>query len=626
MTMAWASSRRRAYYSPAMEAARPRGRRRRRGRSGAATAMDARLVRVGLLVVAPALAALLLASSSPGPLPRSQLTPLFDGKAALELSEAVSTEFPSRVPGSPGAVGAARWYRETVSALGLPTEEDTWTEDVPDLGRVTLRNVVSVVRGRSQDAIVTVAHRDNAGPGRPDSDNAAGTAALVELARGYAPQDGAPAPQPQHTLVFVSTDGGAYGGAGAARFATTSPLASSVVAAVVLDGLAGKGRPRLAVAGDTPASPPRALVRTAIARVEEQVGTAPALPSLVTQLTDLGMPYAALEQGRLIGHGIAAVTLTTTGHHEPGPLSATPQSGGSSRFENMGKAAEALIDSLDSSVGGTFRTPDALFFADRTLWGWAVRLTLILLVVPVALGAIDLLVRSRRRGLRISAGVRAMRTRLGIWLFGAILLYLGAVAGAFPTGASLPLPAFTSVVSNPPLVAIILLAGTFGLSWLAARRRLVPVRRSSPDERLAGLLVAVLLLCALSLGLVATRPYALVFVLPSLYAWPWIPTERPTWRGVALLLLGLLGPIVGMVALASDVGVTVARVPLYVAGLVTVGYVSVGSVLAAVVWLAVTAQVAAVALGRYAPYANGAEPPPPGAVRHAMARLVGRAR
>jgi hypothetical protein len=587
--------------------------------------MDARLVRVSLIVVVPAVAALLLASTSPGPLPRSQLTPLFDGKAARELSDALSTEFPSRVPGSPGATGAARWYRETVSALGLTTEEDTWTEDLPDLGRVALTNVVTVVPGRSQDAIVVVAHRDNAGPAHPESDNATGTAALVELARGYAPQTGAPAPQPQHTLVFVSTDGGAYGGAGAERFAATRPRTSSAVAAVVLDGLGGGGRPRIAVAGDGGASPSRALVRTALARVEEEVGTTPSLPSLTTQIVDLGMPYAGLEQGRLLGHDIAAVTLTTAAHHSPEATTATAgvESG---RLESMGKAAEALVDSLDSSVGPAFRTRDALFVADRTVWGWAVRLVLILLVVPITLGAIDLFARSRRRRLGFAPALRALRTRLAIWALAAVLLLLGSVTGAFPTGAELPLPPHTAVVSNPPLAAVILLSGVFALSWLVGRRRLVPVRRSSPDERLAGLLVAVLLLCTLSVALVVSRPYALVFVLPSLYAWPWIPVERTTWRGVLLFGLGLLGPVIGLVTLANQVGVGVVRVPLYVAGLATVGYVSPGAVLAAVVWLATAAQVAAVAFGRYAPYASGAEPPPPGALRTAAGRLAGSRR
>jgi hypothetical protein len=41
----------------------------------------------------------------------------------------------------------------------------------------------------------------------------------------------------------------------------------------------------------------------------------------------------------------------------------------------------------------------------------------------------------------------------------------------------------------------------------------------------------------------------------------------------------------------------------------------VSSALLGLVWLAAAAQVAAIAFGRYAPYANGAEPPPPGAIR-----------
>ena len=153
--------------------------------------------------------------------------------------------------------------------------------------------------GRSDETIVVVAHRDNAGTGQPLGDNASGTAALVELARGFAPQEFGPDPLPQRTLVLVSTDAGSYGGAGAERFASTSPLARSAIAVVVLDGLGGSGRPRLAIAGDEPVSPARALVRTAAARVEEQVGTSPSLPSVPTQLVDLGDPVRRRRAGSL---------------------------------------------------------------------------------------------------------------------------------------------------------------------------------------------------------------------------------------------------------------------------------------------------------------------------------------
>ncbi len=226
-----------------MEAARPGGRRRRARRGTVDRPLNARLVRVAAVVVAPALLALLFSISTTGTLPRPPLDPLFDTASAESLASELSDRFPSRAPGSPGADDAAVWYRETISSLGLQTDEDVWTADLPDLGEVELRNVMTVVPGRAEEAIVLVAHRDNAGVGAEYGDNASGTAALIELARGYAPQESSPAPRPQRTLVLVSTDAGAYGGAGAARFADESPYAETAIAAIVLDGLGGKRTP-----------------------------------------------------------------------------------------------------------------------------------------------------------------------------------------------------------------------------------------------------------------------------------------------------------------------------------------------------------------------------------------------
>ena len=90
------------------------------------------------------------------------------------------------------------------------------------------------------------AHRDNNGEGRGANDNASGTAALIELARAYAPVAGTTLQaRPSHTLVFVSTDGGAFGALGAARFAEHSPYRSDALAVVSLDAIAGVDSPRL---------------------------------------------------------------------------------------------------------------------------------------------------------------------------------------------------------------------------------------------------------------------------------------------------------------------------------------------------------------------------------------------
>src|SRR5439155_25860706 len=145
------------------------------------------------------------------------LAPLFDTQAAASLAAQLTTLYPSRIPGSPNDAAAARWYEQTISAFGFATEQDVWHEDLPDLGRVELRNLLTVVPGRSAEAIVVVAHRDNGGTNQPFGDNASGTETLIELAGGFAPQATAPAPRPERTLVLVSTDAGAYGGAGSAR-------------------------------------------------------------------------------------------------------------------------------------------------------------------------------------------------------------------------------------------------------------------------------------------------------------------------------------------------------------------------------------------------------------------------
>jgi hypothetical protein len=596
-----------------MEAARPRTRGRRLRRGTVERPLNARLVRVGFLVVLPAFLAFLFSISTTGALPRYPLDPLFDGESAATFADTLTVQYPSRVPGSEGAFEAASWYRETVSLLGLQTEEDVWTAELVDLGEVELRNIVSLVPGRSDEAIVLVAHRDNAGAEQALGENASGTATLIELARGFAAQEIGPDPLPEHTLVLVSTDAGAFGGAGAARFVAQSPLAAGAIAVVVLDDL-GRGRPRLAIAGDDPVSPSRTLVRTAAARVTEELGVEPALPSIPEQLVDLGVPFALDEQGRFLAGGLAAVTLTTEGD---GARSPAPDA---ERLGRLGRAAEALVSSLDRSIGGPFRTPDSIFFADRAASGWTVRLTLILAVVPFALGVVDLVVRGRRRGLPFGPALRAQRARLGLWAFGGLLVWLGALARILPTGEPLPLPPYAELFETRPVFGVIVLASAFVLGWLVARPRLVPTGPPAPDERLAGFVVALALLAVVAIGLALLQPYALVFVLPSLYAWLWIPLEGPFALRLALLAAGFAGPVVGFVVLGRELALSLLDAALYVASLFTVGYLPLSSALLGVAWAAAATQIAALAVGRYGPYAGGAETPPAGPVRRALAR------
>src|SRR5262249_13710386 len=159
----------------------------------------------------------------PAPLAKPPLPGSFDTTSALALANDLSSQYPDRRPGSAGAIGAWSWFGDQLppQVYGLGTRTTVWYERIPGLGRVPLRNVVAVVPGQSPDVIVVMAHRDDIGTGPGANDNASGTAALIELARAYAQplnEDAAHVASPR-TIVFLSTDGGAFGGLGAAHFA-----------------------------------------------------------------------------------------------------------------------------------------------------------------------------------------------------------------------------------------------------------------------------------------------------------------------------------------------------------------------------------------------------------------------
>jgi hypothetical protein len=154
------------------------------------------------------------------------------------------------------------------------------------------------------------------------------------------------------------------------------------------------------------------------------------------------------------------------------------------------------------------------------------------------------------------------------------------------------------------------------------RERLVPVSLPRSDERLAGLVVALVLLGCVAVLLAVLQPYALLFVLPSLYAWLWLPLRARMWARVGLLATGLVAPLVGLSLLARQVGLGLVDTVLYVAGMITIGYISWVSVALGLAWLAAAGQLTALVAGRYSPYAGGAEPPPGGRLRTALGSIL----
>ncbi len=355
----------------------PAGTPRRTSHRPSEQTINGRLVRSAGLLLIPAFLLLAFTIGRPGPFPAPVLPPSFDGSAATALAAELARDYPDRAPGSPGADRAAGWVKEKLGLYGLAAREDAWNGTIPGLGRVRLRNLVTVIAGASPDSILFISHRDNSGVGPGANDNASGTAALIELVRGYGRLGTiAGRPKPQHTLIFLSSDGGAFGGFGAERFAATSPLRASVRAVVSLDALAGSSRPRLETAGFAPRSPAPALVRTADVRIAAQLGRPPARPWLARSA---GCSRHALRLRR------AGAVPRTQDLGDPARQRQTtrPRSGSDTttrldraQFVRLGSAAESILASLDGGIELAGGTAGYVYLGSRIVRGWAIEFVL----------------------------------------------------------------------------------------------------------------------------------------------------------------------------------------------------------------------------------------------------------
>ena len=605
----------------------PPVRRRRRLRRGSLERpVDGRLYRAAFLVVALPLVLATFTIHQPVPLQAPTLPPTFDAAATARLAANLANTYPSRTPGSSGALGAASWFRSQLQPYRLKTQTDTWEQSVPGLGRVRLQNLWAKVPGRSPDVIVVMAHRDDTGIGPGANDNASGTAALVELTRDYArpasPAQGAV--QSAHTLVFLSTDGGSFGGLGASRFARTSAFRSHIVAVLNLDALAGPGPARLEIAGDEPRSPAPSLVATAVRRILDRGGAWPQHPGFFGQLIDLGFPFTLYEQGPFLARGVSAVTVTTGGNRPPPAFGDTARRLRAQTLGQLGQAAQGILGSLNQGLELAQGTSSYVWVGNRILQGWAIELVLIALLVPYLVGAVDLFAYCRRRRIALGPAVRALRSRFGFWLFAGLAFEAFRWLGAWTGGPARPPNPATAVAGDWPVIALIALGVVVAPGWLVERHRLVPRRRhTTPEEALAGHAVALLALGVIGLLVAATNPFALLFVLPALHAWLWLPLMSRTRVPIrlAIFAVGLAGPLIVLASLAWRFGLGFDA-PWYLLELIGVGYVGTVPVAITLMGAAAAAQLAAAAAGRYAPYPALEERGPRGPIRDVIRAVV----
>jgi hypothetical protein len=457
----------------------------------------------------------------------------FDVTRALSDTAFLSAQFPNRVVGSPESARAREWLVGRFADLDLSIETLPFTVTVASQARAGVQ-VWASVPGASDEAIVVTAHYDT--PEHGGRDNAAGAAALLELARIFSSE------RPRRTLIFMLSDSREYGRAwGARNFVEQRLAAQNVIAALDLDVRSHGAGTQVQVesAGFQFGHAPLWLRQTGLDSIEAAGGQASEAVG-AQELIARAFPFDMTEHGMFLRAGIPAIAF----------------SGGA--IETSGRAAEIwvwTVDALDmipASSSGDWRLTESTY-----LPAWAALFLPLLLFAPLFLAAAFALRSDRPRLQDFRLELTAL---LGIVIAGA-----DGYAAAFILQAVRLLPRyewFPAAPGDPFLlqiqdwvwlviygVAAVFAWYTFGRprSWGHLADQLnVPHRRVTLLMTLTALALAAWLMNGLA---------AALLMLPAAYLWPWI-APRPTRAGRALNMALALGGVLPWIGVFSGVALT----------------------------------------------------------------------
>jgi hypothetical protein len=484
--------------------------------------LDPRIYRAGLVAVA--LAAIVFAFSfqdEPGAAHARLVPQAYNSQFAYAQTQSLAKTYPDLQPGSVDdndlAIQVANAFRAPKRAFVVST--DTYSAHTT-AGTKTLESVTATRTGTENGSIVVVAPRDEGAGGLA---GLSGTATLLSLANVLSGET------LNHTIVLASVSGSA-GGAGAEQLARSLP--GPVDAVIVLGDMGAThiSKPVVVPWSDGVATAPLMLRNTVAAAVSAQANIKPGGTSLASQFVHLAFPLTISAQGPFVAHGMPAVELSASG--ERGPSAGEQIS--EARIAGFGQATLASISALDSS--SSVPAPSAyMLFAGKVIPPWAVRLFVLVLILPVLGASIDGLARANRRRypLAFSAlNVLALSAPFVLVVLATIaanLIGLLPVIPPDPTG-----PGAISIHAGGWAVLVVLallLAGGFALMrWL----RLIGSGAGEP--------IVPTVLCVVAIAIWVANPFAAALLVPALHLWLWL--SDPELRlhpaaAVALLLIGL---------------------------------------------------------------------------------------
>lgn len=520
--------------------------------------LDHRVYRAAFL---PALVVLMLAAFSLTDRPAPSTTRLapdaLDPVRMAELIDELAEAYPRRLPGSPADTALAARVARRFAATGFASGDSIRMETLSArtvAGRTELRVVLGERLGLSGRRIVVLAHRD-ALAGAP-STTLSGTAMLLELARILADRD------LTWTVVLASVSGGTGGYAGARR--AIELVGGPVDAVLVLGDLASERTRRpFVVPWSASGDPgPHALRRTVETAIGEEIGQDPGSVRPAAQWARRAVPVTVSEQGVVAAAGAPAVLVSATG--ELGPRRGDELS--MARLRTFGRGVLRAYSAIEgarparesASARRSFTGADGIVLRGRLLPEWAIRLSVLALLVPALFTALDAVFRVRRRGggpwWRWAATLALPFLLAWAWL--RLLGITGAVQ-ALPAPAP---PGNIELGAGPAValgsVGLVLLAGFAGARpWLLERAGARPHVAGAPGATVA------LLTGALTLGVWFFNPYAAAVLLPAAHLWLLVPAPESRLRGmpaVVAVLGGLVMPamLVAYFAVTLDLRLT----------------------------------------------------------------------
>jgi hypothetical protein len=492
--------------------------------------LDPRIYRTSLVVVL--LAVIVFAFSfqgQQGGLSTTLAPNAFNGPNAYNDMASLARQHPYRPAGSVGDNAIAAVVANRLSHDGFNVQDQVFRAATPT-GKHPLQNVIGVRAGLQSGAIVVVVSRD--ATKSPDQVGLSGTGVLLDLARVVSGET------LNHTIVLASTSG-STGAAGTTQLIQALP--EPIDAVLVLGDVAGTSirEPVVVPWSDGELVAPSLLRNTVGAALGTQTGLGAGSTSFPGQFLHLAFPFTVSPQAPFGSSGIPAVFLSASGERGPAPNALGSRAG----ITQFGGAVLQAINALDA--GPDVPAPSAyLLLGGNVIPAWAIRLLVLCLILPVLGATIDGFARARRRGHAVSQWI--LWVLEGAVPFVLALAVILAVKAAGWLGMAPPSPAAAGAVplrSGGAALLAVLAAVVVG-SFVFIRRVMTAGVRAAGDPGASAALL--LVLCALTLAIWVSNPFAAAMVLPALHLWLWATApEVRIHPAVRLgLLLGGLAPLV----------------------------------------------------------------------------------